>query len=70
MPFTLECAKTCPFARMCGDMFKKGEEECVSNVKEAVPNANSFETAGNSIEAKDGDVRVARIRAGNVTDPY
>ncbi len=51
-------------------MFKKGQEECVTNVKNAVPSANSFETAGNSIEAKDGVVRVAQIRAGNVTDPY
>ncbi len=70
MPITLECARTCPFAHMCGDMYKKGESDCVKNVQEAVPKANSFDAQGNNIEAKNDGVRIARIRAGNVTEPY
>lgn len=66
----MPCSDTCPFAHMCGDGFARDEKECVTNIDKAVPGIDNVVASGNNLEAKQGAVRIARIRSGVVTNPY
>ncbi len=66
----LPCSDTCPFAHMCGTGFARDEKECVTNIDNAVPGIDSVEANGSNLEAKQGAVRIARVRSGVVCNPY
>jgi hypothetical protein len=71
LPLQLGCKINCRFGWQCGTMVVAEQKECVEAITEAVEDATSLEASpGNTVEVKAGGIRLARVREGNVSEPY
>lgn len=65
----LECEKTCPFAKMCGQKVGKNEANCVQNITKAMPGAtNLIASLSNETEVAimSGNQQIGKVNSGTL----